>query len=63
MKKLVRNVDNKMIAGVCSGIADYFGTDPTLIRLLFALGALFSAGIGGLLAYLACWLIIPPSRI
>lgn len=63
MKKLTRNMDNKMLAGVCSGLADYMGVDPTVVRVLFALVTVFTAGIGGLIAYLACWLIIPPNRI
>ncbi|HNV34547.1 MAG TPA: PspC domain-containing protein [Bacillota bacterium] len=63
MKKLTRNMDNKMLAGVCSGLADYMGVDPTVVRVLFALVTVFTAGIGGLIAYLACWLIIPPNGI
>ena len=63
MKKLTRNMDNKMLAGVCSGLADYMGVDPTVVRVLFALVTVFTAGIGGLIAYFACWLIIPPNGI
>jgi len=63
MKKLTRNMDNKMLAGVCSGLADYMGVDPTVVRVLFALVTVFTAGIGGLITYLACWLIIPPNGI
>lgn len=55
-KKLYRNTGNKMIAGVCAGIADYINIDPTLVRLLWALIGLSGAGI---VAYLACALIIP----
>lgn len=58
-KKLTRNSNNKILAGVCSGIAEYLGTDPTVIRVLFALGIVFTAG-WGLLGYLACWFIMPP---
>ena len=39
-KRLYRSTDDRMIAGVCAGIADYFGIDPTLVRLLFVFGAL-----------------------
>ena len=61
-KKLYSNTGNKMIAGVCAGIADYINIDPTLVRLLWALIGLSGAGI---VAYLACALIIPekPSDI
>lgn len=58
-KKLTRNPENKMLAGVCSGIAEYVGADPTVIRVLFALATVFTAG-WGFIAYLACWLIMPP---
>ena len=56
-KKLYRSVKNEMIAGVCSGIADYFGYDPTLIRLAWV--ALTALGGSGLLAYIICAIIIP----
>ena len=61
-KKLYRNTKNEMIAGVCSGLADYLNIDPTIIRVVWALIALSGAGV---LAYLACALIIPeaPSDI
>ena len=61
-KKLYRNPNNKMIAGVCSGLAEYINIDPTIIRLIWALIALSGAG---LVAYLVAAIIIPekPSNI
>lgn len=61
-KKLYRNTQNKMIAGVCSGLADYINIDPTVVRVIWALIALGGAGI---IAYLIAALIIPekPSDI
>ena len=61
-KKLYRNTQDKKIAGVCSGLAEYFKIDATIIRLIWALISLFGPGI---LAYLICALIIPekPSDI
>ena len=56
-KKLYRNTENKMLAGVCSGIADYFDIDPTLVRLGWVLFSLL--GGSGLLAYLIAALIMP----
>ncbi len=56
-KKLYRNPNNKIIAGVCSGIADYLNIDPFIIRLIWAAVMLFF-GIGGSL-YIFCALIIP----
>ncbi|MCQ2050996.1 MAG: PspC domain-containing protein [Bacteroidaceae bacterium] len=53
-KKLVRK--NGVIAGVCGGVADYFGFDVKLVRIIWVLAVIF-AGIG-LLAYLILWLIM-----
>ena len=55
-KKLYRIEQGKKIAGVCGGIAEYLGIDPTVIRLIWALIALSGAGI---LAYIIAALIIP----
>lgn len=59
-KRLYRKMDDKMILGVCSGIADYFDIDPTIIRLLW-LVAVFCAG-GGILAYLIAAIVIPEDK-
>ena len=61
-KKLYRSTHNKMIAGVCSGLAEYINIDPTIIRVIWALVGFTGTG---LLAYLVCALIIPekPSNI
>ena len=56
-KKLYRNTENKMLAGVCSGIADYFDIDPTLVRLGWVLFSLL--GGSGLLAYIIAAIVIP----
>ena len=56
-KKLYRNTENKMLAGVCSGIADYFDIDPTLVRLGWVLFSLL--GGSGLLAYIIAAIIVP----
>ena len=56
-KKLYRNPENKMLAGVCSGIADYFNIDPTLVRLGWVLFSLL--GGSGLLAYIIAAIIMP----
>ena len=56
-KKLYRNTENKMLAGVCSGIADYVNIDPTLVRLGWVLFSLL--GGSGLLAYIIAAIIIP----
>lgn len=56
-KKLYRSDENKMLAGVCGGIAEYFGVDPTLIRLAWVVFSLL--GGSGLLAYILAAIIIP----
>jgi phage shock protein PspC (stress-responsive transcriptional regulator) len=56
-KRLYRIRDGRVVAGVCAGLAAYFGVDPTLIRLAFALLIVFG-GVGVLL-YLGAWLVIP----
>jgi phage shock protein C len=61
-KKLCRS-NNKMIAGVCAGIADYFNLDPTLVRVAYVLISIFSAGFPGLLVYLILMLVMPLQEI
>jgi phage shock protein C len=50
---------NKMIAGVCAGIAQYFGWDVTLFRVVFVLVSILSAAFPGILVYLVLWLVMP----
>lgn len=48
-----------MLGGVLGGIGEYFGVDPTLVRVVYVALSVFSAGFPGLLLYLLMWLIIP----
>ncbi|MCI5905553.1 MAG: PspC domain-containing protein [Oscillospiraceae bacterium] len=57
MKKLTKSSSNKMICGVCAGIANYFNIDPTIVRLIWALLVL-CAGTG-ILAYIIGAIVIP----
>ena len=57
LKRLYRSKKERMIAGVCGGIAEYFNLDPTLIRLIWI--AFTFAGGAGLLAYMIAWIIVP----
>jgi len=59
-KRLYRNPDNKVLGGVCSGLAAYFNVDVMLIRLIFILFTLIFAS--GLLIYLILWIVIPEAR-
>lgn len=50
---------NRMIGGVCGGLADYFGLDATLVRIAYALLTVFTTGFPGFLLYLILWLVMP----
>ena len=56
-KKLTRSSD-RMIAGVCAGIAEYFGWDSTLLRIVYVLATLFTA-FAGVIIYIVLWIIMP----
>jgi phage shock protein C len=51
---------NKMIAGVCGGIAEYFNWDPTLVRVGYVLLSVISAAFPGILVYIILWIVMPP---
>jgi phage shock protein PspC (stress-responsive transcriptional regulator) len=57
-KVLRRTRDGRMLAGVCAGVADYFGLDVTLVRVIWAVASVITGGAGAL-AYLVAWIIIP----
>ena len=57
-RRLVRRRDDHMVAGVCSGLADYLAVDPTLVRLLAVVAVVFTGGTA-LIAYLAAWILVP----
>lgn len=58
-RRLVRRTDDRMVAGVCSGLADHFGTDPLLFRLGFVAAAVL--GGVGIVVYLVAWALMPAS--
>ena len=60
-KKLYKSNQDKMIDGVCGGIAEYFGIDPTVVRLIWALFSLM--GGCGILAYIIAAIIIPRNPV
>lgn len=57
-KKLTRST-NKILAGVCGGIAEYFDVDPTIVRICYAALSFFSAAFPGLILYIIMMLIMP----
>ena len=60
IRRLYRNPNDKLIGGVCSGVANYFDIDPVLVRLVFAI-LFLTAGIG-VIAYILAWIIIPAAK-
>lgn len=56
-KKIYLSKTDKKIGGVCGGVAEYFGIDSTLVRMLLVLFALM--GGSGILAYIIAWIVIP----
>ena len=58
----LRRSSNKMLAGVCSGIAEYLGVDPTVIRVVYAALSVFSAGFPGLLLYFILMILMPEAE-
>ena len=61
-KKLYRSRTNRMVSGVCGGLGEFANVDPTIIRLLFAAGTIFSGGIL-LLVYLAMIFVVPEAPV
>jgi phage shock protein PspC (stress-responsive transcriptional regulator) len=61
--KLHRSSSNRIIAGVCGGIADWLGWSPTLVRVLYVVGSIISVAFPGLLVYLILWIVMPKSSI
>jgi phage shock protein PspC (stress-responsive transcriptional regulator) len=57
-KQLYRSTDNKVIAGVCAGIAEYFNVDPVLVRII-ALILLLPGGLPGFIPYVILWIVVP----
>ncbi|HEY2923478.1 MAG TPA: PspC domain-containing protein [Candidatus Eisenbacteria bacterium] len=57
--KRLRKSRNRVLAGVCGGIAEWLGWDPTLVRVLYVLVSFFSAGFPGILVYIILWIVMP----
>jgi len=59
MKQLVRSKKNRVVAGVCGGIGEYFDVDPNLVRLAFVILTIITSILPGVLIYAVAWLILP----
>ncbi|HZW39301.1 MAG: PspC domain-containing protein [Syntrophothermus sp.] len=60
-KKLYRSRNDKMLAGVCGGLAEYFDFDPVIVRLIFVITIFF--GGTGILAYIILWIVVPEAPL
>jgi phage shock protein C len=58
MKRLYRTENNRMIAGVCGGVAEYFNFDPSVVRIVFVLFCMLFGF--GMILYILMWMIVPP---
>ena len=56
---LQRSRRHKMIAGVCGGLAEWLGWDPTLVRVLYVVGSIVSVAFPGILVYVILWIVMP----
>lgn len=63
MKKTLRRSKDNMLFGVCAGIAEYFGWDPTLVRLGYFLLSFFSFAFPGIFIYIALAIIMPKAEL
>lgn len=59
IKRPIRRSRDKMIAGVCGGLAKWLEIDPTLVRVGYVLVSIFSAAFPGIFVYIILWLVIP----
>ena len=58
-RPLRRSRRHRMVAGVCGGLAEWLGWDPTLVRVLYVVGSIVSVAFPGILVYLILWIIVP----
>jgi len=61
MKKLIRPRSGKVLAGVCAALANYFGIDPTIVRIVFVVLSL-PGGFPGIIPYVVLWVLIPKEK-
>jgi phage shock protein C len=55
----MRSKNDRMIAGVCGGLAEWLGWDPTAVRIIYVLGSIFSAAFPGILVYIILAIVMP----
>ena len=62
MEKRLTKSNSKVLAGVCAGIAEYLGLDPTVVRIAYAFLTIFSAGFPGVILYIICMIVMPENN-
>lgn len=60
-EKVLKRSSNQVIGGVCGGLAEYFGWDPTVMRILYLVLSIISTAFPGILVYIILWVIMPPA--
>ena len=63
MSNKLQRSNNPLLAGVCGGIAEYFGWDVSMVRIAYALLSVFSAGFPGVLVYVILWMLMPKKHV
>ncbi len=61
-RSLRRSSQHRMIAGVIGGLAEFFGLDPTVLRVVYVVGSILSAAFPGILVYVLLWIVVPLQR-
>lgn len=59
MNRILKRSSNKLIAGVCGGIAEWLGWDATLVRIVYLIISILSAAFPGMLVYIILWVLMP----
>jgi phage shock protein PspC (stress-responsive transcriptional regulator) len=58
----MRSTNDRLLGGVCAGLAEYFDFDPVLVRIAYAFLTIFSAAFPGLLLYIVMWIVMPEKK-
>jgi phage shock protein C len=61
-RPLKRSKKHRVIAGICGGLAEWLGWDPTVVRVLYVLVSIFSAAFPGLIVYIILWAVMPEAE-
>ena len=62
MEKRLRKSRDKVLGGVCAGIAEWLGWEPTVVRIVYVIVSILSVAFPGILVYAVLWFIMPPAE-